>query len=251
MRDIRKLSLATSHPHLNKHLLAGMQLDDPIDSSKLLYEYIAELHDTGQITLDEVRKIYYEHFRVDKPENLPYHTLVACGVFGFEIDRILKTENQLAKLKLVDGGYALEELSHDSDKFVKNRAKLFLYQKEREAALPEHFKIICSQLNKKQVGCQLAHDESLLITIVNDMFDGYTSDLYAKVDYNEFTNAYMYSIKFCDAFDYNFTYVDAARLFELEVRFAVRNNQLDIYTNDDVDVQRVIDVLKFFFEEYL
>ena len=83
------------------------------------------------------------------------------------------------------------------------------------------------------------------------MFDGYASALYAKVDYNEFTNTYMYSIKFCDAFDYNFTYVDAARLFELEARFAVRNNQLDIYTNDDVDAQRVIDVLKFFFEEYM
>ena len=97
----------------------------------------------------------------------------------------------------------------------------------------------------------IAHDESLLITIVNDMFDGYASDLYAKVDYNEFTNTYIYSIKFRDAFDYDFTYVDAARLFELEARFAVRNNQLDIYTNDDVDVQRVIDILKFFFEEYM
>ena len=251
MKDIVSKEVLTSHSHLNKQLLAGMQLDDPIDSYKLLYEYIAELHDAGQITLDEVRNIYYEHFHVDKPENLPYHVLVACGVFGFEIDRILKTENQLAKLKLVDGSYALEELSYDSDQFVKNRAKLLLYQKEREAALPEHFKIICSQLNKKQVGCQLAHDESLLITIVNDMFDGYASDLYAKVDYNDFTNTYMYSIKFCDAFDYNFTYVDAARLFELEARFAVRNNQLDIYTNDDVDVQRVIDILKFFFEEYM
>ena len=155
MKDIVSKEVLTSHVNLNKHLLAGLQLDDPIDSYRLLYEYIAELHDTGQITLDEIRKIYYEYFHVDEPENLPYHVLVACGVFGFEIDRILKTENQLAKLKLVDGGYALEELSYDSDKFVKNRAKLFLYQKEHEAALPEHFKIICSQLNRTQVGCQL------------------------------------------------------------------------------------------------
>lgn len=250
MKDIVSKEVLKSHVQLNKYLLAGLQLDDQISSSASLCDYMVKLYNEKHITLEDIRYIYYDHFHIDNLEHMSYFTLVSCGVFGFEIERILSSDNQLAKLKLISNGYALEELLRDSDEVVKRRAGLELYKRERESALPKHFKIICSQLNKEQVGCQLA-DESLLINFIDDMFDGYSADCYAKIDYNEFTNTYMYSIKFHDMSDDYFTHVEAKRLLELESRFCIEDNHLDIYTNDDVDVQRVIDVLKFFFEEYM
>ena len=250
MKDIVLKEVLKSHEQLNKYLLAGLQLDDSIDSSTALCDYIVKLYNENRITLDDIRYIYYDYFHIDNLEYISYSTLVSCGVFGFEIEKILSSDNQLAKLKLISNGYALEELARDSDEVVENRAELELYKRERESMLPKHFKIICSQLNKEIVGCQLV-DESLLINLIDDMFDDYSADCYAKVDYNEFTNTYLYAIKFHNSLDYDFTQVEAKRLLELESRFVVRDNQLNIYTNDDVDVQRVIDVLKFFFEEYM
>lgn len=250
MKGIVSKEVLKSHVQLNKYLLAGLQLDDRINSSASLCDYMVKLYNEKHITLEDVRYIYYDYFHVDDLECMSDSTLVSCGVFGFEIERILSSSNQLAKLKLINNGYALEELLRDSDEVVKRRADLELYKREHESALPTHFKIICSQLNKEHVGCQLV-DESLLINLIDDMFDDTSADCYAKIDYNDFTNTYMYSIKFHDSFAYDFTQVEAKRLLELESRFVVQDNRLDIYTNDDVDVQIVIDVLKFFFEEYM
>ena len=250
MKDTASKEVLTSHSQLNKYLLADLQFNNIIDSRELFCEYVVKLYDENQITLDDARSVYYDHFRIDQIEQLHPVILVNCAMLGFEIDRIVQSDNTAAKLKLLSHGYALEELLRDSDEFVKDRAKLELYKRERESALPKHFKIICSQLNKEQVGCQLA-DESLLINFIDDMFDGYSADCYAKIDYNEFTNTYMYSIKFHDMSDDYFTHVEAKRLLELESQFCIEDNHLDIYTNDDVDVQRVIDVLKFFYEEYM
>ena len=250
MKDTTSKEVLTSHDQLNKYLLADLQFNNIIDSRELFCEYVVKLYDENQITLDDARRVYYDHFRIDQIEQLHPVMLINCAMLGFEIDSIIQSDNTAAKLKLLSRGYVLEELSHDSDQNVKSRAKLLLYQKEQNELLPDHFKKICSQLNKEQVGCQLA-DESLLINFIDDMFDGYSADCYAKIDYNDFTNTYMYSIKYHDMSDDYFTHVEAKRLLELESRFCVQDNRLDIYTNDDVDVQRVINVLKFFYEEYM
>ena len=250
MKNISELNPFTSDAQLNKYLLAGLQLEDYVNSFQL-HDYIKETYKNNQITLDDVRRVYYEHFHVDEIEDLPYLVLKSCGTFGFEIERILKSDNEAAKLELAQYGYALEELLHDSEELIKHLAKLKLHQKECESILPEHFKNICSRLNRQQLGCQLTDAKSLLITFINDMFDSYSSDCYAKVNYNNFTNTYTYSIKFRDAFDYDFTHVEATRLLELKARFSIKKGNLYIYTNDSVDAQRVIDVVKFFFEEYM
>ena len=252
MKDTASKESFTSHPQLNKYLLAGLQLDDQVDSYNSLCEYITELYESKQIALDDVQHLYYEHFLIDTTEHLSHNTLVSCGVFGFEIERILESSNQFAKLKLIDHEYALEELAHDySDNFVRERAKLILYQKEQESLLPKHFKIIYSQLNNKQFGGQLTDDNSLLITLVSDMLDVYSRSCDARVCYNGTTDTYTYSITMYDTSEYDFTHIDATRLLKFESRFAFDCNSLKIYSKNNVDAQRVIDVLKFFFEEYL
>ena len=251
MKDTISKEVLTSHSQLNKYLLAGLQLNDRADSLNLLCEYIVKLYDNEQITLDEARRVYYDHFHIDQIEQLHPVILVNCAMLGFEIDRIVQSDNTAAKLKLLSHDYALEELSHDSDQNVRSRAELLLYQKEQNELLPDHFKRICSQLNNKRVAGQLGDDQSLLITFVNDMFEQYDALIYARVQYKDATNAYVYSINHQDLSCYDFTHLDAIRLLELDSQFVIQNDTLEIYTNENVDAQRVIDVLTFFFEEYL
>lgn len=251
MKDTASKEVLTSHSQLNKYLLAGLQLNDKADSLNLLCEYIFKLYDNEQITLDEVRRIYYNHFHIDQIEQLHPVILVNCGMLGFEIDRILQSDNTAAKLQLLSHNYALEELSHDSDQNVRSRAELLLYQKEQNELLTDHFKKICSQLNNKRVAGQLGKNESLLVTFVSDMFEKYNARIYACIHYHDSTNAYTYLITHQDLSDYDFTHLDAIRLLELGAKFVIQNDTLEIYVNDDVDAQRVVDILKFFFEEYL
>ena len=177
--------------------------------------------------------------------------LVNCGMLGFEIDRILQSDNAAAKLQLLSHGYALEELSHDSDQYVRSRAELLLYQKEQNELLPDHFKRICSQLYNTRVAGQLDHNRALLVTFVNNMIEPYDANVYAHVNYNNITNSYTYSITHQDWSEYDFTQLDAIKLLELDAKFLIQHGTLKIYTNDDTDAQRVVDILKFFFEEYL
>jgi len=251
MKDTASKEVLTSHSQLNKYLLAGLQLNDKIDSLNLLCEYIVKLYDNNRITLDDARRVYYDHFHIDQIEQLHPVILVNCGMLGFEIERILQSDNAAAKLQLLSHGYALEELSHDSDQCVKARAEVLLYQKAQRELLPDHFKRICSQLNNKRVAGQLDDDQSLLITFVNDMFEQYDARIYARVQYKDATNAYVYSINHQDLSCYDFTHLDAIRLLELDSQFVIQNDTLEIYANENVDAQRVIEVLKFFFEEYL
>lgn len=83
------------------------------------------------------------------------------------------------------------------------------------------------------------------------MFEYYTAHCYAIVHYNDTTNSYTYLITHQDLSDYDFTHLDAIRLLELNSQFVIQNDTLEIYSNNEVDSQRVIEVLKFFFEEYL
>ena len=251
MKSTISKEVLISHAQLNKYLLAGLQLNDRADSLNLLCEYIVKLYDNEQITLDDARRVYYDHFHIDQIDQLHPAILVNCGALGFEIDRILQSDNTAAKLQLLSHGYALEELSHDSDQCVKARAEVLLYQKEQHELLPDHFKRICSQLNNTRVAGQLDDDQSLLITFVNDMFEQYDARIYARVQYKDATNTYLYSINHQDLSCYDFTHLDAIRLLELDSQFVIQNDTLEIYANENVDTQRVIEVLKFFFEEYL
>ena len=251
MKDTTAKEVLTSHEQLNKYLLADLQFNNIIDSHALFCEYVVKLYDENQITLDDARCVYYDHFRIDQLEHLHPVMLVNCAMLGFEIDRIVQSDNAAAKLKLLSRGYALEELSHDSDQNVRSRAEVLLYQKEQHELLPDHFKRICSQLNDKRVAGQLGKNESLLVTFVSDMFEYYAAHCYAIVHYNDATNLYTYLITHQDLSDYDFTHLDAIRLLELDAKFVIQNDTLEIYVNDDVDAQRVVDVLKFFFEEYL
>lgn len=251
MKDIASKEVLTSHSQLNKYLLADLQFNNIIDSRELFCEYVVKLYDENQITLDDARRVYYDHFRIDQIEQLHPVILVNCAMLGFEIDRIVQSDNTAAKLKLLSHGYALEELSHDSDQNVRSRAELLLYQKEQNELLPDHFKKICSQLNNKRVAGQLGKNESLLVTFVSDMFEKYNARIYACIHYHDSTNAYTYLITHQDLSDYDFTHLDAIRLLELGAKFVIQNDTLEIYVNDDVDAQRVVDILKFFFEEYL
>lgn len=251
MKDTASKEVLTSHLQLNKYLLAGLQLNDKADSLNLLCEYIFKLYDNEQITLDEVRRIYYNHFHIDQIEQLHPVILVNCAMLGFEIDCIVQSDNTAAKLQLLSHDYALEELLHDSDQNVRSRAELLLYQKEQNELLPDHFKIICSQLNNKRIAGQLCKHTSLLVTFVSDMFEYDTAHVYARVHYDDITGTYTYSINHQDLSCYDFTHLDAIRLLELDSQFVIQNDTLEIYANENVDAQRVIDVLTFFFEEYL
>ena len=251
MKDTTSKEVLTSHEQLNKYLLADLQFNNIIDSRELFCEYIVKLYDENQITLDDARRVYYDHFRIDQIEQLHPAILVNCAMLGFEIDRIIQSDNIAAKLKLLSRGYALEELSHDSDQNVRSRAELLLYQKEQNKLLPDHFKKICSQLNNNRVAGQIGKNKSLLVTFVSDMFEYYSAHVYACVHYNDVTNSYTYLITHQDLSDYDFTHLDAIRLLELDAKFVIQNDTLEIFVDDDVDVQRVVGVLKFFFEEYL
>ena len=251
MKDTTSKEVLTSHSQLNKYLLADLQFNNIIDSRELFCEYVVKLYDENQITLDDARRVYYDHFRIDQIEQLHPVILVNCAMLGFEIDRIVQSDNTAAKLQLLSHDYALEELSHDSDQNVRSRAELLLYQKEQNELLPDHFKIICSQLNNKRVAGQLCKHTSLLVTFVSDMFEYDTAHVYARVHYDDIAGTYTYSINHQDLSCYDFTHLDAIRLLELDSQFVIQNDTLEIYANENVDAQRVIEVLKFFFEEYL
>lgn len=251
MKDTASKEVLTSHSQLNKYLLADLQFNNIIDSRELFCEYVVKLYDENQITLDDARRVYYDHFQIDQIEQLHPVMLVNCAMLGFEIDRIVQSDNTAAKLKLLSRGYALEELSHDSDQNVRSRAELLLYQKEQNELLPDHFKRICSQLNNKRVAGQLCKHKSLLVTFVSDMFEYDTAHTYARVHYDDIAGTYTYSINHQDLSCYDFTHLDAIRLLELDSQFVIQNDTLEIYANENVDTQRVIEVLKFFFEEYL